>query len=154
VRKYLWLPLAVFAMLVGGACGNGDSGLEGGATTTTQATNTITGSFTLLGQEDDPFSDVDGVYLADGSGGCSGSGGYEDIGPGLQARVSNESGTVIGTGNLGPGEVIEDGCRFYFSISDVPVAKFYRVEVGGRGEISYSYEQMKAAVWNVSLSLG
>jgi hypothetical protein len=88
------------------SCGDGEG--ESSATTTTQTTNTITGSFTLLGQEDDPFSDIDGVYLADGSGGCSGSGGYEYIGPGLQAKVSNESGTVIGTGNLGPGDVIEE----------------------------------------------
>ena len=150
MRKWL-LVLAV--ILVGGACGDGDG--ESSATTTTQELHDITGSFTLLGQEDDPFSDVvDGVYIV-GSSGCFGTGSYDDIISGLQVTVSNESETVIATGNLFPGEVTEDGCRFYFNISDVPVAKFYRVEVSGRrGEIRYSYEQMNAAVWNVSLSLG
>jgi hypothetical protein len=112
--------------------------------------NTITGSFTLLGEKDDPFGDVDGEFDALPDGSCYGIGGYDDISSGLQVKVSNESGTVIATGALGQGEVIEGGCRFYFSVSDVPVAKFYRVEVGSRGELGYSYEQMKTAVWNVT----
>jgi hypothetical protein len=36
----------------------------------------------------------------------------------------------------------------------VPVAKFYKVEVGRRGTISYSYEELKNNYWTVELTLG
>jgi hypothetical protein len=54
----------------------------------------------------------------------------------------------------GRSEVTSDGCRLYFRVPNVPVAKFYRVAVGRRGELSCSYEEMKSASWNVQLTLG
>jgi hypothetical protein len=62
----------------------------------------------------------------------------------LWCQVLDETGTVLGTGYLEEGEVASDGCRFRFTVDRVPVAKFYKVEVGRRGTISYSYEELNA----------
>ena len=43
---------------------------------------------------------------------------------------------------------------FRFEVNSIPVASFYKVAVGRRGEISYSQDQMKQASWSVELSLG
>jgi hypothetical protein len=65
---------------------------------------------------------------------------------------------VIANGSLDKGEVVKtkfwNNCEFPFTVSNVPTAKFYRVEVGRRGQVSYSYDQMRANGWKVSLSLG
>jgi hypothetical protein len=115
-------------------------------TTTTQERHVITGTFLLSGTEGDDF-------FADG-GGCQGTSGYDDVEPGLQVTVSDQSGTVIGTGALDSGQVLEAGCVFRFEVNNIPVASFYKVAVGRRGEISYSLDQMKQASWSVELSLG
>jgi hypothetical protein len=115
-------------------------------TTTTQERHVITGTFLLSGTEGDDF-------FADG-GGCQGTSGYDDVEPGLQVTVSDQSGTVIGNGALDSGEAQEGGCVFRFEVNNIPVASFYKVAVGRRGEISYSLDQMKQASWSVELSLG
>ena len=92
-------------------------------------------------------------FFADG-GGCQGTSGYDDVEPGLQVTVSDQSGTVIGNGALDTGEAQEGGCVFRFEVNNIPVASFYKVAVGRRGEISYSLDQMKQASWSVELSLG
>lgn len=118
-------------------------------------THTITGTFTLLGQNEDAITNeyIEGEFISV-DGGCAGTGGYDDIEAGLQVTVSNESGTVIGTGALGQGTEVDAGCEFPFKVENVPVAKFYKVEVGRRGTVSYSHADMEAASWKVELSLG
>jgi hypothetical protein len=54
------------------------------------------GTFTLTGE-----LALDGAGY--GSGGCSGSGGYSDIGAGASVTVADASGTVVATGALDPG---------------------------------------------------
>jgi hypothetical protein len=61
---------------------------------------------------------------------------------------------MIGTGALDSGQVLEAGCVFRFEVNSIPVANFYKVAVGRRGEISYSLDQMKQMSWSVELSLG
>jgi hypothetical protein len=117
--------------------------------------HTITGTFTLLGQNEDSVSSdyVEGEFISV-DGGCAGTGRYDDIEAGLQVTVSNETGTVIGTGALGQGTEVDAGCEFPFTVGNVPVAKFYKVEVGRRGTVNYSYADMEAASWKAELSLG
>ena len=86
--------------------------------------------------------------------GCTGTGGYDDVEAGLQVTVSDQTGTVIGNGALGSGQTIAEGCQFRFRVNNVPLATFYRVAVGRRGELSYSLDQMKQANWSVELTLG
>jgi hypothetical protein len=116
---------------------------------------TIDGTFTL-------YADEDSIITQTGEGGpnviaCAGSGGYDDIEAGLGVVVRNEDGTTIGTGELtqegldDPGSETE--CTFAFSI-DVPEAEFYSIEVGSRGELTYSAAEMEDQGWRVSFELG
>lgn len=86
---------------------------------------------------------------------CSGTGGYDDIQSGAQVKVTNQDGTLIGTGDLGAGERAEGRrCHFEFNIADLPDAEFYSFELGRRGELTYSKADMEAADWTVAMSLG
>ena len=61
---------------------------------------------------------------------------------------------MIGTGSLDVGVITDSGCQFAFTIGSVPRAKFYQIEVGRRGQVRYSYDQMVGTRWSVSLTLG
>jgi hypothetical protein len=68
--------------------------------------------------------------------GCVGTGGYNDIRPGVSVTVRDGGGDTIATGALGSGEVTAgEFCTYNFRI-EVPDADFYRVEVAGRGSLS------------------
>jgi hypothetical protein len=93
------------------------------------------------------------------SGGhCSGTGGYSDLTAGGAVTVKNESGTVIATGSLDQG--VSDAtyptvvCHFSFTISNLPDAKFYSIEVTHRGTLTYSRDQLKSDGWKVEASIG
>jgi hypothetical protein len=138
--------LAIVLMAVLALTGCGGDVDKKTPTTTTQDHHVITGTFTLLGTEGEDFLDL--------TTGCTGTGGYDDVQAGLQVTISDQAGTVIGNGALGPGVNIADGCQFRFQVDNVPLATFYRLQVGRRGEISYSLDQMKRASWSAALTLG
>jgi hypothetical protein len=147
----------LIALLLAGLLTSCSSGGDKPAATTTQPTYSITGTFTLLGLEDDQVGDSDvgtGTYTVDDNGDCSGTGGYDDVQEGLQVTVADEAGTVIGTGYLLAGEQTSGGCMLRFKIDGIRPAKFYKVTVGRRGEISYSHAEMEAQGWFVELTLG
>lgn len=74
--------------------------------------------------------------------------GYSDIGTGTQVTVTDESGTVLGIGDLGQ----QGQCRWSFLVLNVPAGhRFYGVGIGRRGTIQYTEAQLRAGV---SLSLG
>jgi hypothetical protein len=91
-------------------------------------------------------------------GSCSGTGGYSDLTGGGAVTVKNESGTVIGTGSLDQG--VSDTtyptvvCHFSFTISNLPDAKFYSIEVTHRGALTYSEDQLNSDGWKVDASIG
>jgi len=70
----------------------------------------------------------------------------------------NESGTVIATGTLDRGA--SDAtyptvvCHFSFTISNLPDAKFYSIEVTHRGALTYSQDQLNSDGWKVEASIG
>jgi hypothetical protein len=128
-------------------------------TATTTAARAITGTFTLVGTKDGAKTDdygapIDGEFIDLGQYGCAGTGGYDDIEAGLQVQVSDEAGTAIGTGQLALGKMTATECRFPFVVQNLPVAKFYKINVGTRGELDYSYAELQAAGWNVGFTLG
>jgi hypothetical protein len=141
------LAAVAVVLLALAGCGGGDGGNRAAATTTTQQTYVIGGTFTLVGTAGEDYLEAEGA-------GCFGYGGYDDVEAGLQVVVSNEANTVIGNGTLSSGEVTGDGCKFTFQVQSVPVAKFYNIEVGRRGKLSYSFDEMRAASWGVSFTLG
>lgn len=113
---------------------------------------------------------------------CTGTGGYDDFGAGMDVTIRDEDGTIVGSGttrnltvddqtvttdpeaDLSPLESAAMGaemlpfmegtaCVIWF---DVPVegADFYEVSVGSRGEMTYSRDELEDIEWHVDLSLG
>ena len=111
------------------------------------STQTLTGEFRLY-DEDLAFLD-DGDY-------CSGDGGYGDIGPSTQVKLRDGKGESLATGNLGAGEwdSSNDSCVFMWELSDVPEEDFYRLEIGRRGELEYTLDEMRSNDWNIETSIG
>ncbi|QBJ98805.1 hypothetical protein ERC79_17940 [Rhodococcus sp. ABRD24] len=83
---------------------------------------------------------------------CAGAGGYDDIIPGTEVTVSDESGTILGKGELSSSTGGSGYCDFEFTIHDVPRGKhFYDVEVSQRGALSFTEEEAESGL---SLTLG
>ena len=104
----------------------------------------VNGEFTLFANTDGPASN------------CYGTGGFSDIAQGLAVTVRNESGTILGTSRLGAGSrnVSGNRCEFTFVVRGIPKSAFYSVEVGRRGELTYSHSEMVQKSWRVTASLG
>ena len=106
----------------------------------------IRGGFTLF-----DISSIGG-----GESNCYGTGGYDDISSGLNVTIRDGSGAILATGRLGRGTA--DGayspCSFEFSVDGLPEVDFYSVEVGRRGELTYSFEELVDSFWYVFFSLG
>ena len=104
-------------------------------------------------------SDISGEFtLLDGATGpasnCYGEGGYSDVKEGLSVTVRNESGTILATSRLERGSLSGSRCVFSFTVTDVARSDFYSVEVGRRGELTYSHDEMVENDWQVFASLG
>jgi len=105
----------------------------------------IVGSFVLFGERNDDFRVR--------STGCVGLGGYDDIHPGTQFKISNESGEVIGVATLEPDpDASSRSCAFIF-VTEVPDAKFYTFTLGRRGDLTYSKAEMEEMGWMPGFSL-
>lgn len=87
---------------------------------------------------------------------CWGTDGYDDIKAGLGVTVRNQKGKILATSRLEQG-VYQSGsrhCVFTFKIGRVPSARFYSIEVGSRGELTYSVKEMNKMRWQVAFTLG
>ena len=83
---------------------------------------------------------------------CAGRGGYNDLGPGTAVTVSDESGTLLAKGTLDSSFGENTWCVFAFDINDVPAgAKFYKVQISHRGEMSYTEQESRG---RVEISIG
>lgn len=104
---------------------------------------TLAGTFTLIDS---------GIRGSDDN--CFGSGGYDDIQAGVSVTVRDGGGSLLATGRLGPGvrqELVT--CTFEFEVPSLPMSDFYSVEVGRRGELSYSFDELDSMGWRVAFSL-
>ncbi len=111
---------------------------------------TLTGIFTLIDSEISSTLD-----------GCAGTGGYSDVKTGLQVVVKSEKNEILAVGALGGDnnyyyseQYSQVACDFPFSIKDLPRASFYQIEVGRRGSLKYSFDELRNAKWMVQFSLG
>lgn len=109
---------------------------------------TITGTFTLI--DDDP--NLYNPAIATAGSSCSGSSGYSDIDAGTQVEVKNGAGDILVTTQLGDGSGTSYQCTFPFSFEITEGEDRYVISVTRRGEISYSFTQLKDD--GVTLSLG
>jgi hypothetical protein len=91
--------------------------------------------------------------------GCTGVGGFSDIQAGMPVIVQDEKNTILSTGTTETGyhprerELSGRICIFKFTVKNIPVAKFYSIEVGRRGKLTYSFDEMVKKKWDVSFVL-
>jgi hypothetical protein len=111
-------------------------------------TATISGSFTLNDEDPNAYSpaiDVDGTS-------CVGSSGYSDVNPGTPVTVKNGKGEILTTTYLEEGKGGRYMCTFGFTFDVTEGQDRYVVAVGKRGELSYSFDELRAG--GVALVLG
>ncbi|MBA8804779.1 hypothetical protein FB382_003070 [Nocardioides ginsengisegetis] len=111
----------------------------------------VAGTFTLF--DSDPssyFPSIDGT-----AGFCSGTGGYSDVSSGSEIRVTNSSGDVLTTANLGAGHGSPPFmCKFPFKFTVMDGEPGgYMIELGDRGSIHYSAADLKIPE-SVQITLG
>jgi hypothetical protein len=112
--------------------------------------NVLSGTFTLL---DDNLVLIprDGPLGSD----CWGQRGYDDIRSGLGVVIKDGAGTIIAKDELLSGKLTgRNECTFPFYVGNVPDADFYAIEVGGRGSLVYSRDEIDRDDWRVAFSVG
>ena len=119
-----------------------------GAVSLPGSQHTVQGDFLLTD------TSTTGGGIDDSGVSCQGDGGYSDIGPGTNVTVKNEKGELLATTTLGTGSGGSTYCEFKFMLTVPDNAKFYTFEVGRRGELSYSHDEMDSSGWSVGASLG
>ena len=82
-----------------------------------------------------------GAIATDGDS-CAGAYGYSDVGPGTPVVVRNGKGEILATASLEKGKTGTAICTFDFGFPVTDGQDRYVVSVGGRGEFSYSFEQL------------
>ncbi|GAS97112.1 membrane protein [Mycolicibacterium canariasense] len=111
-------------------------------------TVTIHGTFTLNDPEPSAYSQAIEV---DGSS-CAGSGGYGDVDAGTPVMVKNGKGEILTTSYLEQGRGGRYMCTFGITFDITEGEDRYVVSVGRRGELSYSFADLKAG--GVAMVLG
>ncbi len=95
-----------------------------------------------------------------GEGGtpCQGTGGYGDIAAGAVVRVAADDGRTLALGALTGGFVVGDPvityqCRFGWSVTvtDLGPGEFFVVEVGSRGEVRVTRDQLTGSLADLTL---
>jgi hypothetical protein len=88
--------------------------------------------------------------------GCHGTGGYSDLTDSTQVTVSDASSKIIAVGTLGSS--LRNGpheCDFIGAEITVPDdLDIYQIEVGHRGALSFTHDELEANKWIVFLSIG
>lgn len=143
-RRPRWLiPAAIaVAVIVAAGVAAGVVALRSNA-----GTFTASGSLTLTDS-----SAVDPSIVMTG-GVCQGGGGYDDLHQGTQVTVTDQTGAIVGVGQLAAGSAISSSsCQFLFTVAAVPAGrKFYGVAVSHRGSVQYTESQVRSGV---ELSIG
>lgn len=107
--------------------------------------------------------------------------GFSDIRTGTQVTVKDSTGNTVGVSSLGPAAFVNtyteprEGfrgssaagipdepsyvqtwgyCQRPFTVTDLPVAPFYSVEVASRGALNFSSADLQAKGWAVAITLG
>jgi hypothetical protein len=104
---------------------------------------------------------------------CSGSGGYSDLRGGSGVVVKDGQGIVIAKGSLGSGVGVAERqdcgapgehplcdpmggrvCKFSFTVEAIPRSEFYVVDMGKRGQFTYSFDEIQSQGWGVEYMIG
>ncbi|WP_460359484.1 DUF732 domain-containing protein [Mycobacterium sp. ZZG] len=111
-------------------------------------TAAITGSFTL--NDENPNRYAPAIEVNGSS--CTGAGGYSDVNPGTPVTVKNGKGDILTSTYLEPGKGGRYMCTFSMTFEVTEGEDQYVVSVGRRGELSFTFDELKAN--GVALVLG
>lgn len=154
-RRYLLLAaLAVLVLGVGAAVAGILTARGDYATATPTPSSTLGSTMNVRG----------GVALAKFDyaivgGACVGRGGFDDIAPGAQVKITDRGGALIGLGSITQGVVVDsdngktkDACLLLWTVDDVPrFQQFYGVEVSHRGIVQATEAQLIGGEFTLSL---
>lgn len=103
----------------------------------------LNGKVELMGEEN--------VAYVLSNDGCAGLGANRDLRDGRQVLVRDESGTLVGVGELAT-SADADGCSWDFSV-EVPESTFYEVSIPMKTVMAFSHDEVEASNGEVSLQL-
>ncbi len=101
---------------------------------------TVEGSLTLVDTSSSIYSS--GI-ASDGSGNCTGAGGYEDIYPGANVVLKNGEGNTLVTVPLGAGSGTTVQCVFTFSLPVKEGEDDYVLDISDRGDQHYTFTELE-----------
>ena len=134
------------AILIAVVTGGGFLALRGGGSLAPR--HTVAGTLQLT------LTDFGSPSFRQSGGSCEGAGGYADISAGVGVSLKDGEGNLLAASTLSPGKSSSLRCTFAFTLGNVPEVPFYSIEVGRRGELSYSLADLRAMGWTLQLSLG
>lgn len=88
---------------------------------------------------------ADSATPYDGSA-CVTDGGFVDIRRGAQVVIKNSAGAVVATTTLGSGISKGGACTFAFNVEVPTGSDFYGVELGRRGTVQFTADQLADGV--------
>jgi hypothetical protein len=109
------------------------------------------------------FEPLDGGFSGELGDPCEVKDGSPPLRAGTPVVVKDVAGTTIATGELEAGEIVDlsfaehNGCRFPFTVEDVPVSAYYEIEISddsARIGTSISYDELEAGDWTVEWGVG
>lgn len=103
---------------------------------------------------DGTFTVVDPDGYREVATGCRGVGADADIAPGTDIVLRDDAGRVVARSSLGDGTEDAAGCTFPFTLYAVPRSEAYELQVGSRGSLTYSRDELDRLDWTVALSSG
>jgi len=123
----------------------------------TAAIHTITVDVLLYGNILSSPPDI----LATSDTQCAGNGAYSDVAPGMQATVHDDAGRILGVSTFNdPGTIKErpavyvTQCLFETVVPNVTDSPFYAVDLGRRGSVQFSKDELRAHNWIASITIG
>lgn len=141
----IWVVLGALAVVVVGLCS--------WLITTQRVPETPAAAAATSAQEADTWAVT--IDFTFGNSSCEGDGGYSDIGSGTPVTLKDETGRLVGSDTLYPNTPSSGQCTWTIRMDDVPSdLEFYVAEVGSRGEISYSRDQLVSENFTIGLYLG
>ena len=109
------------------------------------------------------FEPLDGAFSGELGDPCEVADGSPDLRAGTPVVVKDVAGSTIATGELEAGEIVDltfaeqNGCRFAFTIEDVPDSAYFEIEVSddsAHTAASFSYDELEAMDWFVEWGVG
>ncbi len=115
------------------------------------ATHNLSGTLTVPAGEHGDTNSEDHLTT------CTLPAGYSDLSS-LGLTMKDADGKIIGTGTALTWDVQQpasvDGCRFTFTVPNLPDSTFYQLDMGRRGRLTWPRADLVKMGWKVEATLG